>query len=511
MDIDEPQGDTMGRRAGKSKEVVRDASSPARASRSATAEPSRRNSTPVIPPESVLPMPVEANFPLSVSEDPIPPMIIQRPFAAMDLDLQPSPVAELNALSVTVSPLRATSFQDSIAPSSNPRLVRSPRQPLADTRPIKKQRTVVRADGEDDLMLDTGFFKDLHGMSADRLAEIARSVKKAPRVPETPRTAETPGLTATPRSVTSPRPVENPRPIETPCQTEVAPPVQAPPQLYTPSLMESAAVRSSEETRLPEEIAPSPEAVPVDIAADSETAQPPSPLSVSSSTPKQLVSNVAPRTPPPPPRYTCPEQFPAHRPPAVPAAHIIFASPKLTAFPKARDAPSAFPAEILISSVTLEADGGTLLEEDLERMAQNRVELMRKVAALQELGRTRTMQTPTSGKNAGPSRAEPRSHHDLLDDAIRFRSNLLREDKHKVIQVKRTVKAIQGYFSGSIRVLAPPHINLERKKRAIAREVAKMVRLRWKDASQVSFVHHFVDFPSYMRHPVRSSQEGGRS
>ena len=498
----------MGRRAGKGKEVMRDADSRARASRSATTGPSRRKSAPIVP-EPVPPMPVEAIFTLSISEEPFPPMVIEKPFAPMDLDLQPPPVAEPNPRSVTASPLPATSVQDFIAPSSNPRPVRSPIQPLVDPRPTKKQRTVASADGEDDLMLDTGFFEDLHGMSADRLAEIARSAKKAPRVPETPRTAETPDPVAIPRSATT-RPVENPHPMETPCQTEVFPSVQAPSQLETPSLVESALVESPEETRLEKEIAPSPEAV-VDIAADAETSQSSSPPSVSSSTPTQLVSNVAPRVPPPP-RYTCPEQFPAHRPPAVPAAHIIFASPKLTAFPKARHAPSAFPAEVLTCSVTLEADGGTLSKENLERMAQDRVGLMRKVAALQELGRTRTAQTPTRGKNAGPSRVEPRSHHHiLLDDAIRFRSNLLREDKQKAIQVKRTVKAIQGYFSGSIRVLAPPQLNLERKKRAIAREVAKMVRLKWKDAAQVSFTHQFRRLPTDIWHPVRSSQEGGRS
>jgi helicase SWR1 len=198
--------------------------------------------------------------------------------------------------------------------------------------------------------------------------------------------------------------------------------------------------------------------------------------------------------PVPPPRYTCPEQFPAHRPPAVPAAHVIFASPKLTAFPASRDAASVFPTEVLKSFVMLEADGDLLTKEDLRRMAEAQVEVVRRVIELQVRGRRILPGHTEDGNGPAPRHHAPRTRHDAtVEHALRFRTYMLREQKYRISQKKKIVKAVDGYWSGIASVEERRRKEEERRIRTGAREIAKLIKSKWKLAIKVSFHIAFPD------------------
>lgn len=193
--------------------------------------------------------------------------------------------------------------------------------------------------------------------------------------------------------------------------------------------------------------------------------------------------------PAPPPRYTCPEQFPAHRPPSVPAAHVIFASPKLTEFPKSRDTASVFPAEVLSSFVMLEADGEVLTDDELQSMAEAQVNVVRRVIELQMRGRRILGPDPDGGNAAVPLSHVSQPHHSAIHDhALRYRAHMLREQKFKSNQLKKIVKAVQGYWNGIASREERRAKDEERRARAGAREIAKAVKAKWKLAANVSLL-----------------------
>lgn len=467
MEIDEPRAGSR-----RDRRPVRENGATSRSSRSATAGPSRRRSVPAIV-ERLPPTPIEESFEPPIAVDSLPPTPAVASFTP-PATWEPLPTVPMvdSPPPVATEPLPPTPVVESFAPPYNPRPTRSPILPPTDPRPTKKRRIATPSDGADDLQLDTGFFQAL---GADGGARNTRSVKKTPSAVKIPRPATPHPVIprAVIRRAVTPQPVM-PRPRATPRSVEISRSVATLQRMETPSPVET--LRAAD----------TPPVTPhrVDAAVAPETAQP-----ASEQRPVRKSVRTQPVSPAPPPRYTCPEQFPAHRPPAVPAAHVIFASPKLTNFPKGRDVPSSFPTEVLESFVTLEANGPVLTEEEMSRMAQKRVDLQRKVAALRELGRTMTGQSPTKSNTSAPSRSQlPRSHHALLlDDALRFHAHMLREEKQKISRVKKIVKAVNGYWSALASRKDRRIKDAERKVRAGARNVAKLVRAKWKLAVQVSF------------------------
>jgi hypothetical protein len=338
----------------------------------------------------------------------------------------------------------------------------------------------------DDVQLETGFFEDLTRTDADRPARTASIQKETPQPKKHSRLKQTPRLADNFRSEATPR-LGEPSPVEDTARLVEPYPIEE--ALCLPETPRSA-----------------------DALVHQETVQsaPTQPIRISA---RRRPVNVHP-SPAPPPRYTCPEQFPAHRPPAVPAAHIIFADQKTTDFPQSRDVPSTFPSDLLTSFVMLEPDGELVSDEELGRRAKHQVEIKRKVAALRELGRTTSGHSPSKTASSAVSRPQGprtqglRSHHTLLlDDVLRRRAHLLREEKQKTSQLKKIVKAVNSYWSGIASAEERRIKEEERKLKALARDAAKAIKGKWKLAVNVSLREMSGAFCWYIVQVVRSKKQ----
>lgn len=461
MEIDELSAEARReRRAGKQKEVIQGSVAPSRSSRSMTAGPSKRKSASVAVEYLPLTPSVESRTPAPA------PAPDSRP---------PSSVAE--SFTFPIEPLLPTPVVESFAFPPDPPPARAPTPPLADQPPAKRQRIASPIDSMDDVQLGTGFFEDLTAIDANRPVRTAPIQKDTSQPKKHSRLKQTPRLVETSRSQELPRPVEPSVVEETPRLVEPSPVEEA------SRLVEPSPVVTSP---------PPPETPrPADVEFHQEIVHAALTQPVRESVQFQP-ADVSP-SPAPPPRYTCPEQFPAHRPPAVPAAHIIFTETKVKDFPESRDVPSTFPSDLLTSFVMLESDEELISDEELNRRAQHQVDIKRKVAALRELGLTATGQSPTKNTSSAVSRPQGpptkglRSHHTLLvDDALRRRAHLLREEKQKSSQLKKIVKAVNSYWSGLASAEERRIKEEERKLKALARDAAKAIRAKWKLAVNVS-------------------------
>lgn len=135
----------------------------------------------------------------------------------------------------------------------------------------------------------------------------------------------------------------------------------------------------------------------------------------------------------------------------------------------------------------LEADGDLLTTEDLRRLAEAQVDVVRRVIELQVRGRRILPGNTEDGNVSAPRHHAPRTRHDVtVEHALRFRTYMLREQKYRISQKKKIVKAVDGYWSGIASVEERRRKEEERRIRTGAREIAKLVKSKWKLAVKVS-------------------------